>query len=60
MDDESDPRVRLGASTYENVEEYVSALHAAIRTHRKLTDDELTVEIDPREELPLVQRAMLR
>lgn len=58
--DDRDPRIRLGSSTYENVDEYVDALNAAIRTHSKLKDEAPFVEVDPDGELGLVQRAMLR
>lgn len=55
-----DPQ-RLAGRRYENVDDYVAGLVAAIRTHQKLSgSDELRVEIEPEMELPLVQRVLLR
>ncbi len=46
---------------FENAEEYIRGFLAAIRTHRKLNDDEpLEPEIYPRKDLPLAQRVLLR
>lgn len=51
----------MGDDRYDDVADYVNALQAALRTHRKLSDEESPrVEIDPDGELPIVQRAMLR
>jgi hypothetical protein len=60
-DDETSSGLRLGADRYDDVADYVTALQAAVRTHRQLSDEDiLEIEIEPTKNLPLIQRAMLR
>lgn len=60
-DDESPSRLQLGDEAYDSAADYIQALRAALRTHQRLTDGEpLTIEISTDEELPLVQRMLLR
>lgn len=59
--DQPDGSSLPSGARYENAEEYIDGFLAAIRTHRKLTDEEpLEVEIAPSKDLPLAQRILLR
>lgn len=60
-DRSGDDTTRLSGKRYENLDDYVRGLVAAIETRRRLSGREaLTVEIEPEGDLPLVQRILLR
>lgn len=50
----------LGEDTT-SVDKYIQGLHAALRTHEKLTGNApLTVKVQRGDEIPLAQRILLR
>jgi len=60
-DDETSSGLRLGADRYDDVADYVTALQAAVRTHRQLSDEDvLEIEIDRRRlyNVTLVRKAV--
>lgn len=60
---ETPPGDRLAGmdADFDDTEDYIHGLLAAIRTHQHLTGREtLEVEIDPDSDLPLAQRMLLK